>query len=170
MDMDVKFDAGWERWTRGTELGRNANEQGLRRAGAETLRQIGINFQKRGRPRWKPLTRAYKKRKRKGLVVPHRQMSSSARGLGDNVLTGALLRATIARPKSNLTRFYIDLWPNPAIRLNKLAVGRYADFVERIRPFMTVPRSALKDVALEYEIGFLNVLNGVPDPVGRQLG
>jgi hypothetical protein len=175
--MEVKFDAEWKRLMDTSELAFHASEQGLRRAGAQALAEVNENFKRRGRPqRWNGLTPEYRKRKKSGKVVPGGQLSSTAQGRADLVLTGALLRASVMRPRHRLTRTYLDLWPNPTVRMGRSAVGVYADFVNggtskmHKREYYSVPMSAERNLAIEYEIGFMNVLHGVPDPVGRQFG
>jgi hypothetical protein len=175
-EVELTFNRQWAHLMNTCEIGRKAAAQGLRRAGAQALAEVLKNFQARGRPKWARLSDSYRKRKREGKAAPGRQQASSARGLADNVLTGALLMAAVARPRSKLGPDFLDLWPNPTVYLGRQPVGVYAGYVNAgtgkmpAREFYVVPHSAMSELARQYVIGFMNVLHGVPDPVGRHLG
>lgn len=148
----------------------DAHRQGLRRAAAQAVVEVDTNFERRGRPQaWsaKPYSKRYRKGKQAGAIEPGRQVSTS--GSPDNMLTGAL-RMAATTPRSRMAREYIDLWPLPVVKLGRAAVGKYADHVNAQREYFVIPPSAEQHLADQYKIGFMNVLLGILDPVGRQFG
>lgn len=167
MSMTFETNAEWDRLMRGDDLFEQANAQGLRRAGAQALKEVLQNFKKRGQPRrWKRLTDKYKKRKAAGKAAPIQEASTVA-GQADLILTGALLRAAVASPRHKLTKESLEIWPDGDIRIGRSSVGEYADSVNAVRPFYALTDAAQRRIAKEYAIGFSNVLRGLEDSTGR---
>jgi len=162
MPADVKYDRAWRHFMETGGIGDMAVRQGLRRAGARALLEVGENFDRGGRPKWRPLTEQYRRRKMAGRAAPG-QLPSSYAGRADLMLTGNLRSSATWNPRVRLGKNYIEFRTAAASR-------NYARAVNRRRKFYFVPRVALGRVAEEFAIGFSNVCNGVPDPVGRNLG
>lgn len=170
-DISLNFDEGWQALINNAQRAIGpAIRQGLRRAGAAALQNTEKHWKPGGGiPPWKPYSDQYRKNKAAGMVAPGRQVSTSS--TPDNILTGALKQAAIYMPLT----FWPNSWtlvimPRGPMQRGKSPVADYMNAVFEQRPFYGMTPLEELDVAEQFAIGFINVLKGVPDPVGRHLG
>jgi hypothetical protein len=171
MDAEITFNREWEQLINAT--GRSlkpAVQQGLRRAGASALERIDKRWVPGGGvPPWKAYSAYYAQQKGGGQAAPGRQVSHST--IPDLVLTGALKIAALYAPDTAWPNYHtLVLWPRRSVQRGKQPVGKYADAVYALRPFYGMTTADESVVAEQFVIGFMNVLHGLPDPVGRHLG